>query len=40
MNLRNLAITSMILLGMLALYAFVSQGGAMSGAATPGGTRR
>ncbi|PZU60038.1 MAG: cell division protein FtsH, partial [Brevundimonas sp.] len=40
MNLRNLAITSMILLGMLALYAFVSQGGAMSGAAAPGGTGR
>ena len=40
MNLRNLAITSMILLGMLALYAFVSQGGAMSGAAAPGGAGR
>ena len=40
MNLRNLAITGMILLAMLAFYAFVSQGGAMSGAAAPGGSGR
>jgi cell division protease FtsH len=37
MNLRNLAITGMILLGLLALYAFVSQGGAMSGATAQNG---
>jgi cell division protease FtsH len=37
MNLRNLAITGMILLGLLALYAFVSQGGAMSGVAAKDG---
>ena len=32
MNLRNLAITSVIILGLLAAYAAVSQGGAMTGA--------
>ena len=32
MNLRNLAITSVIILGLLAAYAAVSQGGAMNGA--------
>jgi cell division protease FtsH len=36
MNLRNLAITGVIILALLAAYAAVSQGGAMTGMATQG----
>jgi len=39
MNLRNLAITGVIILGLLALYAAVSQGGAMTGMNAQGGGR-
>ncbi|MGQ3043637.1 MAG: ATP-dependent metallopeptidase FtsH/Yme1/Tma family protein, partial [Brevundimonas aurantiaca] len=37
MNLRNLAITGVIILALLAVYAAVSQGGAMTGMAAQGG---
>ncbi len=36
MNLRNLAITGVIILALLAAYAAVSQGGAMTGMAAQG----